>query len=81
VNLAASEGIQFQERSLARSDLVIADEVFYTGTAAEVVPVRELDDHVIGEPGPVTRRMQERFKAITEGRDVEFGDYMEYARK
>jgi branched-chain amino acid aminotransferase len=81
MNLAKSEGIELQERSLSRSDLVIADELFYTGTAAEVVPIREVDDHLIGEPGPVTRRMQERFKAITEGRDEEFGDYMEYARK
>ena len=61
MHLAASEGIELQERTLSRSDLVIADELFYTGTAAEVVPIREVDDHLIGEPGPVTRRMQERF--------------------
>ena len=81
MHLAASEGIELQERSLSRSDLVIADELFYTGTAAEVVPIREVDDHLIGEPGPVTRLMQERFAAITAGKDEEFGDYMEYARK
>ena len=81
VQLAGSEGIGFQERTLTRSDLVIADEVFYTGTAAEIVPVRELDDHLIGEPGPVTRRMQERFRAIVEDRDEEFGHFMEYARE
>jgi branched-chain amino acid aminotransferase len=80
MKLAKSEGIELQERTLSRSDLVIADELFYTGTAAEIVPIRELDDHLIGEPGPVTRLMQERFKAITEGRDEEFGAYMEYAR-
>jgi branched-chain amino acid aminotransferase len=81
MNVAASEGIELQERSLSRSDLVIADELFYTGTAAEVVPIREMDDHLIGEPGPVTRLMQERFAAITAGRDEDFGHYMEYARK
>jgi branched-chain amino acid aminotransferase len=81
MHVAASEGIEFQERSLSRSDLVIADELFYTGTAAEVVPIREVDDHLIGEPGPVTRRMQERFASITSGKDEEFGHYMEYARK
>ena len=43
------------ERTLARSDLVMADELFFTGTAAEIVPIREVDDHEIGEPGPVTR--------------------------
>jgi branched-chain amino acid aminotransferase len=81
MQLAASEGVDFQERTLTRSDLVIADEVFYTGTAAEIVPVREIDDHLIGEPGPITRRMQERFAAITSGKDEEFGHFMEYARK
>lgn len=80
MRIARSEGIEVQERTLARSDLVIADEVFFTGTAAEIVPIREIDDHPIGEPGPVTKRVQERFRAIVEGRDEEFGDFMEYAR-
>jgi len=78
--IAAAEGIEVQERTLARSDLVIADELFFTGTAAEIVPIREVDDHPIGEPGPLTRRIQDRFRAIVEGRDKEFGHFMEYAR-
>ena len=78
--IARAEGIEVQERTLARSDLVIADELFFTGTAAEIVPIREVDDHPIGEPGPVTRRIQDRFRAIVEGRDEEFGHFMEYAR-
>ena len=45
------------------------------------MPIREVDDHLIGEPGPVTRLMQARFAAITAGKDEEFGAYMEYARK
>jgi branched-chain amino acid aminotransferase len=80
MNVAKREGIEVQERSLSRSDLVIADELFYTGTAAEIVPIREVDDHLIGEPGPVTRHMQDRFHAIVEGRDEDFGHYMEYPR-
>jgi branched-chain amino acid aminotransferase len=80
MQLAVAEGIPFDERTLSRCDLVIADELFYTGTAAEIVPIREVDDHLIGEPGPITRRMQERFKAIVEGRDEQFGHFMEYAR-
>jgi branched-chain amino acid aminotransferase len=80
IRMAAAMGIPCEERSLARSDLVIADEAFYTGTAAEIVPIREVDDHVIGEPGPVTRRIQDRFRAIVEGQDGEFGHFMEYAR-
>ncbi len=81
MQVAKSEGMEFRECTLSRSDLVIADELFYTGTAAEIVPIREVDDHLIGEPGPVTRRMQERFTSIVEGRDEEFGHFMEYARK
>ena len=78
--MARSEGIEVQERTLARSDLVIADELFFTGTAAEIVPIREVDEHFIGEPGPITRCIQQRFRAIVEGRDEEFGHFMEYAR-
>ena len=80
MQIARAEGIEVQERTMARSDLVIADELFFTGTAAEIVPIREVDDHEIGEPGPITRRIQGRFRAIVEGRDEEFGHYMEYAR-
>jgi branched-chain amino acid aminotransferase len=80
MQMAEAMGIPCQERTMARSDLVIADELFYTGTAAEVVPIREVDDHEIGEPGPITRRIQGKFRAIVEGRDDEFGHYMEYAR-
>ena len=80
MHMAEAMGIPFSERTLTRSDLVIADELFYTGTAAEIVPIREVDDHEIGEPGPITRRIQDKFRAIIEGRDDEFGHYMEYAR-
>jgi branched-chain amino acid aminotransferase len=80
MQMAEALGIPCQERTMARSDLVIADELFYTGTAAEIVPIREVDDHEIGEPGPITRRIQDKFRAIVEGRDDEFGHYMEYAR-
>jgi len=80
MQIARAEGLEVRERTLARSDLVIADELFFTGTAAEIVPIREVDDHFIGEPGPITRRVQDRFRAIVEGRDEEFGHFMEYPR-
>jgi branched-chain amino acid aminotransferase len=80
MKIVREEGVPFDERSLSRSDLVIADEAFYTGTAAEIVPIREVDDHVIGEPGPITKRVQERFRAIVEGRDESLGHLMEYAK-
>jgi branched-chain amino acid aminotransferase len=77
MQLALSMGIEINERTLTRSDLVLADELFFTGTAAEIVPIREVDDHFISEPGPVTRRIQEKFHAIVAGRDTEFAHYME----
>jgi branched-chain amino acid aminotransferase len=76
--IAASEGLPVRECTLARSDLIIADELFFTGSAAEIVPIREVDDHTIGEPGPLTRRVQERFRAIVEGRDEEFASMLEH---
>jgi branched-chain amino acid aminotransferase len=78
LRIAADEGIEARERTLARSDLVIADELFFTGTAAEIVPIREVDDHAIGEPGPVTRRMQQRYRDIVEGRDATFAHFLEH---
>ena len=49
------------ERDIARAELYLAEEVFLTGTAAELVPVREIDDHPLGGPGEVTSHLQARF--------------------
>jgi branched-chain amino acid aminotransferase len=78
MRIAADEGIEARERTLARSDLVIADELFFTGTAAEIVPIREVDDHAIGEPGPLTRRIQQRYRDIVEGRDATFAHFLDH---
>ena len=78
IELAHDEGIEVVEREVARAELYIADEVFVTGTAAEVCPISEVDDHVIGTPGPITRRMQERFFAATLGRDQKFVGWLDY---
>jgi branched-chain amino acid aminotransferase len=78
MRIAADEGIEARERTLVRSDLAIADELFYTGTAAEIVPIREVDDHVVGEPGPITRRIQHRYRELVEGRDPVFGHFLDY---
>jgi branched-chain amino acid aminotransferase len=78
LRLAADEGIEARERTLVRSDLVVADELFLTGTAAEIVPIREVDDHAIGDPGPVTRRIQHRYRELVEGRDEAFGHFLDY---
>jgi branched-chain amino acid aminotransferase len=63
ITLARELGYDLREQSFTRDELWIADEVFLTGTAAEITPVREIDGRRVGagEPGPVTRRVQERF--------------------
>ncbi len=70
ITLARELGYEVSEQPLAREMLYIADEVFFTGTAAEITPIRSVDRIVVGkgQPGPITQRLQERFLAIVEGR-------------
>jgi branched-chain amino acid aminotransferase len=77
LQIAGDEGIRVSEGDLVRTDLYLADEAFFTGTAAEVVPIREVDDRVLGDPGPITRRLQEVFTAATRGRDERYRDWLE----
>jgi branched-chain amino acid aminotransferase len=69
--LAADLGIQVVTRRLTRDDVYIADEAFFTGTAAEVTPIREVDNRKIGagSRGPVTERLQKAFFDVVQGRD------------
>ncbi|HEY8582553.1 MAG TPA: branched-chain amino acid transaminase [Capillimicrobium sp.] len=77
--LAAAIGIPCHERPLSRGDLYLADEVLLTGTAAELTPVREVDGRRIGagEPGPVTRRLQEAYDDAVHGRDARFAHWLD----
>jgi branched-chain amino acid aminotransferase len=70
INLARDLGFQVIEQNLPREMLYVADEVFFTGTAAEVTPIRSIDRVTIGagKCGPVTRQIQEQFFALVEGR-------------
>jgi branched-chain amino acid aminotransferase len=76
--IAADLGIDYRVDNLLRSDLYIADEAFLSGTAAEVVPIREVDDRVIGEPGPITRQIQEVFFATVKGEVDQYKEWNEY---
>ncbi|MHB0977278.1 MAG: branched-chain amino acid transaminase [Candidatus Aquicultorales bacterium] len=78
MTLARDLGIPIVERDLVRSDLFLADEVFLTGTAAEVVPIREVDKRVIGEPGPVTKELQAKYNALVRGDDPKYEHWLEY---
>lgn len=71
LTLAREEGIPVLEQAFPRDALLLADEVFLTGTAAELTPVREVDDRKIGSSsvGPITRRLQERYFATVRGAD------------
>jgi branched-chain amino acid aminotransferase len=77
--IARDIGIEVIERDLARAELYLADEVFMTGTAAELVPVREIDDHTVGDgsPGPVTLAVQTAFEDALHGRDARYRDWLD----
>ena len=73
-------GIEVVERDLARAELYLADEVFLTGTAAELVPVREVDDHEVGAGeavGPITRELQRVFDDALHGRDPRYAEWLD----
>src|SRR5206468_4007788 len=76
----AELGIPCREERFTRDEVYLADEAFFTGTAAEVTPIRELDDRRIGDgkPGPTTRRLQELFFAIVRGRDDRHRSWLAY---
>ncbi|MEX2481849.1 MAG: branched-chain amino acid transaminase [Gammaproteobacteria bacterium] len=70
IRLAREEGIDVVEKRITRDEIYIADECFFTGTAAEVTPIRELDNRTIGSGscGPMTRKLQEVYLDIVQGR-------------
>jgi branched-chain amino acid aminotransferase len=81
MEIAQTLGYAVHERQLIRSDLYVADEVFMCGTAAEVTPVRSVDDHEVAAPGPVTKAIQDVFFEVVRGRDDRFSRWLEYTEK
>jgi branched-chain amino acid aminotransferase len=78
MTIASDLGIPVIEAELVRTDLYTADEAFMTGTAAEVVPIRSVDDRDLGELGPITRKIQEVFFAAIKGEVEKYSDWNEY---
>lgn len=78
IKIAGDMGITVVEERFSRDDLYIADEAFLTGTAAELTPLREVDNRVIGsgKPGPVTKKLQDAFFAIVHGRDSRYKEWL-----
>ncbi len=79
VQIARDLGFEVVERDIGRAELYLADEVFLTGTAAELVPVREIDDHAIGsgEPGEITRAVQKAFDDALHGRIERYREWLD----
>jgi branched-chain amino acid aminotransferase len=78
IQIASDLGYDVVERDIARSELYLADEVFLCGTAAELVPVREVDDHEIGPRGEITAQIQGKFEDALHGRAPEYLEWLDF---
>ena len=81
IQIAQDLGYPVRETTLIRSDLVLADEAFMTGTAAEVTPIRSVDDREIGPPGPVTKEIQGAYLDTVHGRSERWSHWLEYVEE
>lgn len=80
IKLASDMGYGVKEDLFPRDALYTADEVFFTGTAAEITPIREIDDRIIGDgkPGPITTRLQDAFFDVVKGRNKKYLDWLDF---
>lgn len=78
LTLAREEGLPVAEEMITRDQLYLADEVFFTGTAAELTPIREIDNRKIGDgpSGPITRRLQLRYFDVVKGSDTSHPEWL-----
>jgi branched-chain amino acid aminotransferase len=78
MQIAAERGMRLVEERFTRDELYIADEAFFTGTAAEITPIREVDNRIIGtgKRGPITTELQSLFFDIVHGRDGRHGNWL-----
>jgi len=79
IQIGRKLGYQVVEQNFSRSDLLLADEAFFSGTAAEVTPIREIDGRKIGNGvrGPITEKIQAKFFDVVKGRDETFSKWLE----
>jgi branched-chain amino acid aminotransferase len=80
LTLARDKGYEVVEERFTRDELYIADEAFFTGTAAELTPIREVDDRLIGagRRGPVTAEIQETFFDVIKGKNAKYSEWLAY---
>ncbi|NKB36284.1 MAG: branched-chain amino acid transaminase [Gammaproteobacteria bacterium] len=83
IQLAKAAGYELREKRITRDEVYIADEAFFTGTAAEVTPIRELDNRQIGagSRGPITEKLQSMFFDIANGRDKTHSKWLSYVNE
>jgi branched-chain amino acid aminotransferase len=83
MDLARHLGLTVHEMIFSRDELYIADEVFFTGTAAEITPIREVDNRTIGSgrPGPITHKLQQAFFRVVQGKDDTFKAWLTHIQK
>ncbi|HSJ94328.1 MAG TPA: branched-chain amino acid transaminase [Gaiellaceae bacterium] len=79
IQIAQDLGYTVEEKNLVRADLYLADEIFMCGTAAEVTPVRAVDDREVGDPGPITREIQSAYLDTVRGKREQWSHWLEYA--
>ena len=80
IQIAKEKKIPIFEERFTRDELYTAQEAFFTGTAAELTPIREVDDRTIGngEPGPITKTLQAAFFDIVKGKNSEYREWLDY---
>ncbi|MFN3605494.1 MAG: branched-chain amino acid transaminase [Leptonema sp. (in: bacteria)] len=80
LEIAKRDNLPYEIRDIARSELYISDEVFFTGTGAQVAWIAEIDRRIIGKGviGPITKYLKEKFQKIVYGEDPEYQDWLEY---
>ena len=81
IQIAEDLGYTVVERDIARSELYLAEEAFLCGTAAELVPLREVDGHVLGDPGEITKMIQAKFEDALHGRAPEYAEWLDVVRQ
>jgi branched-chain amino acid aminotransferase len=83
IQIARDAGIPVEIRPMKESDLASADEIFFSGTAVEVTPIKEIDGRVVGEgkPGPVTKKIQSIFYDAVHGKLPKYHHWLSYVRK
>jgi branched-chain amino acid aminotransferase len=82
INLAQDLGLKVKEKRITRDEVIVADEAFFTGTAAEVTPIREIDGRIIGngKRGQVTEKLQSLYFDVVHGRSKQYSHWLSYIK-